>query len=175
MSEGFYLGAYWGSRRESLPACADRLTTCLGRLGEIDPSLASWFERARSRRAATSEVALEPESMRNILNKGVNRRDEDGRVLAELGYSVGLWNRAKPTIGLGCTVGAHPSSKGILNCFVLDFPPPEAEAQRLYEPSVAKAILEVIVEAWEPSWATWTSHSLLRSRLATSGALEPTP
>ncbi len=57
-------------------------------------------------------------------------------------------------------MGAHPSFQGVLNSLVLDFPPPESEALRLYEPGVAEAIFEAVVEAWEPDWATWTSDAL---------------
>jgi hypothetical protein len=57
-------------------------------------------------------------------------------------------------------VGAHPSFPGVLNSLVFDFPPPEDEAFRLYEPRVAEAVFDAVIEAWEPDWASWTSHTL---------------
>jgi hypothetical protein len=156
----FYLAAYWGSRRESSLRCGERLAFCLSRLGEIDGALESWFRRGASKAAAKTPVALDPESLGRLLVQGVNRRDVDGEVLDELGFSLGLWNRARPAIGLSGTVGAHPSFPGVLNSLVLDFPPPEAEGLRLYEPGVAEAIFDAVIEAWEPDWATWTSNAL---------------
>lgn len=158
--EPSYIGAYWGSRRESALQCGERLADCILRLGEIDKVLGSWFRRGASKAAAKVPVVPDGKSLCQLLAKGVNRRDVDSEVVEELGFSVGLWNRASPTVGLSGTVGAYPSFQGVLNSFVLDFPPPEADALRLYEPSVAEAIFDAIIEIWEPEWATWTAPSL---------------
>lgn len=156
----FYLGAYWGSRQESSARCGQRLANCVALLSEIDEAFASWFRRAASKAAAKTPVDTDAESLGRLLAQGVNRRDVGGDVIEELGFSIGLWNRARPAVGLSGTVGAYPSFQGVLNSVVLDFPPPEAEALRLYEPSVAQAIFDAVVEAWEPNWATWTTHAL---------------
>ncbi len=157
----FYLGAYWGHRQESSRHCAERLTAFLGRLGEVDESLATWFRRGGSKAAAKTPVELDSESLDRLLLQGVNRRDVGGQVIEELGFSFGLWNRNRPAVGLSGTVGAYPSFSGVLNSIVLDVPPPDDEAAaRLYEPAVAAAILDAVVEAWIPDWATWTSPSL---------------
>jgi hypothetical protein len=171
MVEAFYLGAYWGSRSESSLECSERLQHCLTSLGQIDPALSSWFRRGASKAAAKTPIELDLESLNELLIGGRSRRDFGGEVIEELGFSVGLWNRAKPVIGLSTTVGAHPSFPGVLNSFVLNFPPPETDALRLYEPGVAQAILEAVVEAWEPAWATWSSPSLRAAQGA--GPREP--
>lgn len=158
--DSFYLGAYWGSRRETALQCGERLAACIARLSEIDGALGSWFRRGASKVAAKTPVGSDAASLEQLLAKGVNRRDVDGEVLEELGFSVGLWNRATPAVGLSGTMGAHPSFQGVLNSVVFDFPPPEADALRLYKPIVAEAIFDAVVETWEPSWATWTSHAL---------------
>lgn len=156
----FYLGAYWGSRRESSLRCGERLARCVARLGQVDEALESWFRRAASKAAAKTPVELDAESLGQLLAQGRNRRDVGGEVIEELGFSIGLWNRAKPAVGMSGTVGAHPAFPGMLNSFVLDFPPPEDDALRLYDPAVAEAIFQAVVEEWEPDWATWTSHAL---------------
>jgi len=43
-------------------------------------------------------------------------------VIEELGFSIGLWNHSRPTVGLSASVGAYPSVPGVMNCFVLNFP-----------------------------------------------------
>lgn len=111
--------------------------------------------------------------MRQLLDQGVNRRDVGSDVIEELGFSVGLWNRARPAVGLSVTAGAYPSFAGVLNSVVLDFPPPEAEAMLLYDPRPAGAILEAVVESWEPDWATWTTHALRSAQGA--APCEPRP
>ena len=157
--DSFYLGAYWGSRQESVEQCGHRLASCLGRLSEIDEAFESWFRRGVRKTAAKTPVELDVESLSGLLAQGVNRRDVGGDVIEELGYSVGLWNRARPAVGFSATVGAHPSFMGVLNSVVFDFPRPEAEALRLYEPRVAGAVIDAVVESWEPNWATWTTHA----------------
>jgi hypothetical protein len=158
--ESFYLGAYWGNRRESALQCGERLARCVARLGGVDAVLGGWFRRARSKAAARTPVDLDPESLGGLFAQGRDRRDVDGEVIEELGFSVGLWNRATPAVGLSATAGAYPSFPGVVNSFLLEFPPPEGEALRLYEPGAAQAIFDAVVEAWEPAWATWTSNSL---------------
>lgn len=169
--EPFYLGAYWGSRKESSLRCGQRMAGCIARLSKIDEALGSWFRRGVSKAAAKTPVELDAESLGKLLAQGVNRRDVGGDAIEELGFSIGLWNRARPAVGLSATVGAHPSFQGVLNSFVLDFPPPEAEALRIYEPSLAEAIFNAVVEAWEPDWATWTTHALRNAQGA--AAREP--
>ncbi len=144
--EPFYLGAYWGSRKESSLRCGQRMAGCIARLSKIDEALGSWFRRGVSKAAAKTPVELDAESLGKLLAQGVNRRDVGGDAIEELGFSIGLWNRARPAVGLSATVGAHPSFQGVLNSFVLDFPPPEAEALRIYEPSLAEAIFNAVVE-----------------------------
>ncbi len=157
----FYLGVYWGSRRESSLHCGERLAACLATLGEIDEALGSWFRRAATKAAARTPVDLNAGSLGRLLARsGVNRRDVDGEIIEELGFSFGLWNRARPVVGMSGTVGAYPSFPGVLNSVVLDFPHPEAESLRLYEPRVAEAIFDGVIAAWEPDWATWTSPAL---------------
>ena len=156
----FYLGAYWGSRRESSLRCGERLARCTTMLGQIDGALGSWYRRAASKAAAKTPVGRDAESFARLLAQGRNRRDDDGEVIEELGFSFGLWNRAKPAVGMSGTVGAHPAFPGVLNSFVLDFPPPGDDAGCLYDPAVAEGIFGAVIESWEPEWATWTSPSL---------------
>lgn len=169
--DNFYLGAYWGDRRESLSECADRLAQCLTALGEIDDLLQNWYLRGKSRTSATMPVGLDPEVLGGLLAKGVNRRDVGGEVLDDLGFSIDLWNRARPAIAMGGTVGAHAVASGVVNSFTIELPTPNGEAERLFEPGAAQRILESIVDAWEPAWATWTSARLRNLQYTTA----PTP
>lgn len=156
----FYVGAYWGSRQESALRCGERLARCIAGIGATDEALASWFRRGASKAAAKSPVGLDEAALGKLFEKGRNRRDFGNGVIEELGFELDLWNRARPAVGLAAIGGSYSTNPGILNSFVLDFPPPEADALRLYKPSVAEAIFDAVVDAWEPDWATWTSHTL---------------
>lgn len=171
MDEPFYLGAYWGPRRESAAARARRLADCFARLGACSELLGSWREKVdRKEQASHTAVSSESEALRELMLAGVNRRDADGSPIDELGFSVGLWNGDREAaIGLSISCGGWASTPGVMNAFVLDLPPrlPGPTAQ-LYELDTALAIMRAVVEAWEPDWATLTSYEL-------AAALDPAP
>lgn len=158
--DSFYLGAYWGNRPESAARCGVRLAKCVASLSVIDVALGSWYLCGESLETAFTPVAPDPESLSQILTDGVFRRDRDDVIIEELGFTFEFWNGSKPTVALSGAVGAYPSFSGIVNRLLLEFSPPEDEALRLYEPSVAEAILDAVIDAWDPTWATWTSNSL---------------
>lgn len=171
MAEPFYLGAYWGPRRESAEACAEHLADCIARLGACSELFERWYEKTDRKAAAKrSSVPLDPGALRELILLGANRCDADGSPIEELGFSVGLWNgdREAP-IGLSVNCGGWTSTPGVLNAFVLDLPPllPGPAAQ-LYGLDAARAIMRATVEAWEPDWATLTSYEL-------AAALDPAP
>jgi hypothetical protein len=154
MDEPFYLGAYWGPRRESVEDCAERLARCLGDLAACNDSLAQWSKKP------SGAVEVTTSSLRELLLAGVNRRDADGTPIAELGFSAGLWNGdRKVPVGLSVTCGAWTSTPGVMNAVVLDLPTP-GEAPALYELDTARCLMRAVVEAWEPDWATLTTYEL---------------
>ncbi len=152
------VGAYWGCRRESSSSCAQRLLRCLLELGTIDPVLGSWFLRGESRTSANTPVALSAADLEVLFERGSNRNDVDGGVIDELGFSVGLWNRARPAIGLSAHAGSFSKVPGLLNSFVLNVAGPDDGADALYERKLATAVFEAIIRAWEPHWATWRTY-----------------
>ena len=156
--EEFYIGAYWGQRREPVEDCAQRLADCLERLAQIDDLLSTWFLRARSKKAAREPVDQDVASLAALLSKGRNRTDFDPEVIDELGFSAGMWNRQPEAVGLSCTVGVY--SQWVGNVFLLNLPEPEGAATRLYRPEAAMEIMRAVIEAWEPGWATYSSSSL---------------
>jgi hypothetical protein len=163
LDEPFYLGAYWGPRREPADECAQRLSATLVRLRERDGLLGEWF--TKSARRDDGAVRVEPadvETLTRLLVAGVNRRDSDRTAIEELGFSAGLWNGDRDVpIGLTASCGVWSASRGIMNSFVLDLPPPSVErATHLYELDTAVALMRAVVEPWWPDWATLTSYGL---------------
>jgi hypothetical protein len=159
--DNFYVGAYWGPRKESALDCAKRLSNCLSQLGVAHPTLASWHPKGASRAAASgASVSVVPEDLAQLLARGRNRRDVDGSVIEELGFSAGLWNRKSVAVAFSVTCGSYLSIGSIMNSFVIQLPAPEAEALELYEPRIAQAITYSLVDSWDPEWATWASFSM---------------
>ncbi len=155
-----YIGAFWGDRRESAVDCGARLARCVSALGNVDPVLGSWFRTAATKAAANIPIPLDPVGATELLARGRNRGDADGKVIEELGFSFSAWNRAHPSVGMDGAVGAYPNVSGLLNRFFLSISAPEDGAAALYVPGAAVAILQAIVKAWEPAWATWATSDL---------------
>ncbi len=163
VDEPFYLGAYWGPRREPVGACAQRLADCVARLGACSELLRTWYEKAdRKADARHRPVVPAAEVLRKLMVAGVNRRDANGSVIEELGFSVGLWNGDhKTSVGLSISCGGWTSVPEVMNAFNLDLPTPAEElGGQIYELDTALAIMRVVVGAWEPDWATLTSYRL---------------
>jgi hypothetical protein len=159
MDEPFYLGTYWGARRESVEVCAERLAGCLARLAQCSVVLAGWSTKP-GRGADVAVDGADLDALRDLLLGGVNRRDADGSAIEELGFSLGLWNGDRDTpIGMSVTCGGWTTTQGVMNSFVLDLPAP-GEAAQLYDLETALCVMRGVVASWDPDWATLTSYEL---------------
>lgn len=153
-----YLGAYWGDRRESVEVCAERLARCLDGLAHVNPLLSVWYRTGRRRNAANVKIDTTVSVLVEML---LADRSADaagrGSAIAEMGFAMSLWNGAEAQVGMSVLCGAYPGTSGVLNCFSLDLPPLD-EIPEFRDTSIARQILKVIIDAWEPEWATWTSY-----------------
>jgi hypothetical protein len=160
MPMGSYVGAYWGNRAEPVEECAFRIQACLEGLVSAHSQLGRWFHKGASRRSANRPIALDHESILRILLDGRSREDFGGAVIENLGFSFHAWNGESPGVGANALLGAHPSTRGIMNSFVLTLPPPVGESDELYDEGVAASIFGAIVSSMAPDWATWCSDEL---------------
>lgn len=95
MIETYYIGAYWGAKKEDAGARARRLAALVQTLTHVDPLFASWFKNAKSLKESLKRP-LELES--SALSKYVQRcmmRDDRCMPMEDLGFSVWLWNGAQ--------------------------------------------------------------------------------
>jgi hypothetical protein len=165
----FFVGAYWSPRKESIEQCADRLHKFFIALTATDPALATWFEKGRSRKQALKEPAkIEDQGyVRDLLDRGRNKRDVGRTVIEELGFQVGLWNGAsgKKVAGLSITCGLYWTSPnpnaGLSNSVTLDLPEDLGELKQVERMS---AVLAAVAQAWEPDWAGVMSRDAMNAR-----------
>jgi hypothetical protein len=165
----YLIGAYWGSRQESIGHCSERLRRFLKALGTYDDRLATWYERGRAR--PSPEDYVDPDDLArltSLLDKGRNRRDVGGQAIDELGFHIGLWNGFKDygdqaelsvTCGLYWTSDRKSASLG--NAVVLDLPESLgdlADSRRMAE------LLSALAQAWEPAWAGVMSTQAMSDR-----------
>ncbi|MCA0145760.1 Imm52 family immunity protein [Blastococcus sp. LR1] len=163
MADAFYVGAYWGPREESVDDCAVRLSGQLSTLTGLDPLLQGWFKKGKSRKAAlANEVDTSPDSLRALLLAGRQRRDDDERsVIADLGFSVGLWNGQAISVALSVHCGSGAAVQGMTsNYLTIQLPPAQKDSASLYRRDVALGLMRSVVTSWAPAWSTWTNHRL---------------
>lgn len=165
MRLGFFLGAYWSARKESIEQCADRAFSFFQELTACDPLLAVWYEKGYSRKKALQKRAnVENRNyLLKLLNHGRNR-DMDRVVIEELGFSFGLWNGGPEgkdaSISVGC--GLHPEPKiKLKNTVTLNLPEDLGELKQAERMS---AVLAAVARAWEPEWACVTSEQAMETR-----------
>lgn len=169
MADAFYLGAYWNARKESLDDCASRLATLATSLATLHEDLSAWYRKGESAEA-TSPVQLTGSDGVALLSGGQQRKDIGGEVMAELGFRAGVWNGHPQPVELSITCGAYPANRPTPNHVLLKFPPTDV-APGLYEPTLVLGVLRAVVGAFEPDWATFTSHSLRKAQGAKPGEL----
>jgi hypothetical protein len=86
------VGVYWPSRGDDLQLCADNAAAHFRLLRELGPGLDQWFHKSKSWPSTPSEADIGTAEVRELLRRGVNKRDYDKTVIAELGWSLSLWN-----------------------------------------------------------------------------------
>src|SRR5262245_32347426 len=134
------MGLYWGARQQSLDECADLCLSTI--LSMRDCGFDGFFQLGRSRKDALRRaVDVSPESIRSLLSRGVNRRDDNRQVISELGYNLGLWSGRPDDEAFGLTIHCGSYSQWVGNNVVLNLPAAgphslehaRAQAERLFE------------------------------------------
>ena len=159
-TETYYVGIYWGPRKESVAECAKRAKSFLQNLARIDPLFAQWFETGRSLEdtLARKVVEITEASLEALFLEGQQRRSitpgDD-----ELGSLVSMWtgDPDSETVGLGMTCGCYSTSLSISNPSVLDLPKKEPVASRILQTPKLVEIMLCAVSAWEPDWVVVNS------------------
>jgi Immunity protein 52 len=154
LSESTYAGAYWGPRAESVEECAARLTRFLHELEAAHPLLAMRYELGRSPRSGAPSTL----DAAGLLRGGRNRRDTDGTVIEDLGYSVGLWN-GDDSAGAGLNVDCGTTSARVVNAVVLSLPVDDDGRPVPLPTEANRRAFTALVQCWAPDWATWTSQA----------------
>lgn len=164
MTQSFLLGAYWSARNETLEQCTERLGRLLHDLAEVDESLATWYQRGRSRKDALAQELsfCERTQIIAILEKGRNRRDIGNEVIEDLGFRIGLWNGAIDQ-DLSSSLGVHCGAYGphVGNSVTLSLP--AAIVCRLGAEKI-EYLLSLTCEIWQPEWAGVMSKQAMQAR-----------
>ena len=155
MTETYYLGAYWGARKESAKECAERAALLLSSAPQVDPAFARWFQQGGSRKDALKRP-IEPDapSLEKLLSRG---RD---RVVEELGFRLSGWNGAqddRDATSFDALCGG--GSPRVSNFWLFDLPIQGPHADRVLSGPVLTDLLRATAIAWAPDWGVAMSHA----------------
>ncbi len=162
MQEDYYVGAYWGPRRETARECARRAELFFHMLARCDPSFTQWY---RSGRGAPRElpgwpVLPEVMELEKLLLQSRNRATVDKEVIEELGFSRIMWNAKEGASDLHLSCGkyspwSHP------NICLLKLTSECAVRERLLRNAVLTEVLTSMAKAWDPEFAMASSTEMV--------------
>ncbi|MCP3142839.1 immunity 52 family protein [Pyxidicoccus xibeiensis] len=150
MTENYYAGVYWPSRKESPEACARRAASLFQGISTLDPTWANWFGTGKSRKQAL-EKRLPP--IASTFEQLFSLRKHQ----LVSGFSFVAWNGEADgsTTGVTCTCGV--ASPYLSNVCTVNPPRRGPIAERLIDATVMSRTLQAMALAWEPEWGVATS------------------
>jgi hypothetical protein len=114
-------------------------------LAEADEGLKRWFRLAR--RKPKTPAAVDVTSAEAISRLwGVNRRDIDRSVIAELGWTLSLWNGEMNGLSASTSLHCGSTLARVSNCAYLSV---SGESTRSIDNVIAIDLLKQIVELWD--------------------------
>jgi hypothetical protein len=159
MLETYYIGAYWGARKEDAQACARRMATVVQLLQPVDPLFASWFKGSKSlKQALQRPLELEPSSLQKYIQRNL-MRDDRRQPMEDLGFSVGLWNGCQGGNDAWLTIFCGGYWEQVSNSCVLDAPCKGPASERVLTTPFQVQSLRALATAWEPDWGVAMSHA----------------
>lgn len=163
MTDSYYAGAQWRARPESVEECTDRIVAFMPALEMINPMFGTRFDTGRSRKDALRRpIQIERSVLRENLLAGQNRTDVAPRkVIEELGFSFSPWNGQETAVGLRVHCGTY--SQWVGNNVVITLPDLD-QLEGMLDADFATRLITVMVESWDPDWATVCGQDLANSQ-----------
>ncbi|HZI02626.1 MAG TPA: Imm52 family immunity protein [Archangium sp.] len=162
MQEDYYIGAYWGPRKETALECARRAELFFHMLARCDPSFAQWYRAGRGFPRELPGWPMRPEmqELETFFLKGRSRTDVGKEVIERLGFSQMVWNAKKEATDLHLTCGGY-SPWGGPNLCLLKPPRQGAVRERLLCAPVLAEVLTCMATAWDPDFAMASSSEMV--------------
>jgi len=165
ITESYYVGAYWGDRRESIDDCSNRLFNCLLKLRNCDEIFRNWYRTGCSRKQALErKIPIDTLNLRKLLDKyGRHATDIGNKTIEDLGYCINIWNgesMERGEVGLSISCGLHSELSELVNCCVINLPYEGLSLERIVKSDMFVKILSSVVSSWEPDWAVATPESV---------------
>ncbi|MFP2926856.1 immunity 52 family protein [Pyxidicoccus sp. 3LG] len=154
--ESYYAGVYWLGRKEPAERCARRAERFFLSLSRCDPTLGTWFEKARTREEALKRPLAPTQATfeKMFLDKRYQTLD---------GFAVGGWTgHAEGSGGAASFFCGSSNQKVPANCLV-QLPFEGADAERVLTAPSVSGVLRTMAQAWEPDSGVLMSNAYLRA------------
>jgi hypothetical protein len=137
------VSAFWGDRAASRAEAARVVSSALVGVAPIDPLLATWRTKGRTRKQALMEPTIDTNAavVEAATSRATGLRSEE---MPKLGFSLAAWNGAatyEDEAGVSVTIGLHTANPGLRNSFVLNLPASWDEDDPRIR-SLARALME---------------------------------
>jgi hypothetical protein len=163
MQEKYYIGAYWGPRKETALECARRAELFFHMLARCDPSFTQWYCAGRGfpRELPGWPVRPEVKELEEFLLKGRHRRGVSKKVIEDIGFMQSMWNAKTEPTYIHLTCGEYSPWGGPNSCLL--YPSREgAIRERLLRAPVLTEVLTSMATAWDPDFAMASSTEMVR-------------
>jgi immunity protein 52 of polymorphic toxin system len=162
MQDKFYVGAYWGPRKETALECARRAELFFHMLARCDPSFTQWYRAGRGFPRELPGWPLRPEmkELEEFFLKGRHRTDVDKEVIEDMGFSQMVWNAKKEATHLDFSCGKY-SPWAPPNICLLKPTRESAVRERLLRAPVMTEVLTSMATAWDPDFAMASSTEMV--------------
>jgi hypothetical protein len=159
MDEVYYIGAYWGARREDGEACARRLAALVQSLAPMDPLFASWFKHAKSPKESLKRpLELELSSLQKYVQSRI-MRDSGRKPMEDMGFRIGLWNGHQGGNDAWLRAYCGGYWEQMTNLCILEAPFKGPGSERVLTAPVQVQALRAIAAAWDPDWGVGISRT----------------
>jgi hypothetical protein len=160
--EHYYVGAYWGPRKETALECARRTELFFHMLARCDPSFNQWYRAGRGfpRELPGWPVHPQAEEWEKLLLKRRLRNDVDKGVIENLGFRARVWNARKEATHVSLHCGVY--SPWSHNSCLLESLSLKGLQERLLRVPLLAEVLTSMATAWDPDFAIASSTEMVR-------------
>jgi hypothetical protein len=163
MQDRYYVGAYWGPRKETALECARRAELYFHMLARCDPSFTQWYRAGRGfpRELPGHPVRPEMKELEKLLLQSRLRTDVGREVIEDLGFSRSMWNAKKEATDISLSCGGYSPWGGPNSC-LLNPTRERGVRERLLRTSVLAEVLTSMATAWDPDFGMVSSTEMVR-------------
>ncbi|WNG23612.1 hypothetical protein F0U62_05900 [Cystobacter fuscus] len=163
MHEWYYVGGYWGPRKETALECARRAELFFHMLARCDSTFTQWYRGGRGAPRSLPGHPVRPEVVEweQLFLRGRLRTDVSKKVIEEFGFVEYVWNaKTKERTRVEFSCGAY--SHGAVNTCLLRPPEVGPLRERILSAPLLAEVLTSLATAWDPDFAIAGSNEMVR-------------